>query len=139
MKNFKSGVNISQGTFKSFFPEKINRLWTIDDMELINLLSQADRQLGRLDMYSDYVPNIELFISMHIAKEATKSNMIEGTKTNIEDIVLNKEDVDIDKRDDWDEVRNYISALNLSIEKLEKLPFSSRLIKEVHKTLLKGV
>ena len=58
MKNFKSGVNINQGTFKSFFPEKINRLWTIDDMELINLLSQADRQLGRLDMYSGKYINL---------------------------------------------------------------------------------
>ena len=139
MKNFQSGNTINQGTFKSFFPATINRIWTIDNMELIKLLGQADRQLGRLDMYSEYVPNVELFITMHIAKEATKSNMIEGTKTNIEDVVLNKEDIDIEKRSDWEEVQNYISALNLSIENLETLPFSTRLIKEAHRTLLKGV
>ena len=139
MKNYKSGKYINQGTFKSFLPEKINKQWNIENMELVNLLSQADRQLGRLDMYSEYIPNIDLFISMHIAKEATKSSRIEGTKTNIEDVLLEKEDVNEEKRDDWEEVQNYISALNSAIESLNKLPFSSRLIKETHNTLLKGV
>jgi cell filamentation protein, protein adenylyltransferase len=139
MKNFKSGKYINQGTFKSFQPEKINKQWNLENMELINLLSQADRQLGRLDMYSEYIPNIDLFISMHIAKEATKSSRIEGTKTNIEDALLEKEDVNEEKRNDWEEVQNYISALNSAIENLKKLPFSSRLIKKTHNTLLKGV
>ena len=108
-------------------------------MELISLLSQADRELGRLDMFSEYIPNIDLFITMHIAKEATKSSMIEGTKTNIEDALLGKEDITEEKRDDWDEVQNYISALNKAIESLNTIPFSTRLIQEAHKTLLKGV
>lgn len=139
MKKFIAGQHINQGTFKSFQPEKINRQWGLESMELINLLSEADRQLGRLDMYSEYIPNIDLFIHLHIAKEATKSSKIEGTKTSIEDVLLEKEDVDEEKRDDWEEVQNYISALNLAIDRLNKLPFSSRLIKETHKTLLKGV
>ena len=139
MKNFKAGHYINQGTFKSFQPEKINKQLVLENMELVNLLSQADRQLGRLDMYSEYIPNIDLFISMHIAKEATKSSKIEGTKTNIEDALLDKDYVNEEKRNDWEEVQNYISALNLAIENLNKLPFSSRLIKETHKTLLKGV
>ncbi len=139
MKNFKAGRYINQGTYKSFQPEKINKQWVLENMELINLLSKADRQLGRLDMYSEYIPNIDLFISMHIAKEATKSNKIEGTKTNIEDALLDKEDVNEEKRNDWEEVQNYIIALNSAIENLKKLPFSSRLIKETHKTLLAGV
>lgn len=139
MKNFKAGRYINQGTYKSFQPEKINKQWVLENMELISLLSQADRQLGRLDMYSEYIPNIDLFISMHIAKEATKSSKIEGTKTNIEEALLDKEDVNEEKRNDWEEVQNYISALNSAIENLKKLPFSSRLIKETHKTLLTGV
>ncbi len=53
MKTFKSGNYINQGTYKSFQPTKINQKWAIDDMEVLNLLSQADRQLGRLDMYSE--------------------------------------------------------------------------------------
>ena len=139
MKTFKAGNRINQGTYKSFQPKKINQQWGIEDMEVLNLLSQADRQLGRLDMYSEYIPNIDLFISMHVLKEATQSSKIEGTKTNIEDALLDKEDVNEEKRDDWEEVQNYIEALNSAIKNLEKLPFSSRLIREAHRILLQGV
>ncbi len=139
MKNFKSGIYIKQNSYKSFQPEKINKEWTIENMELLSLLSKADRQLGRLDMYSEYIPNIDLFISMHVLKEATQSSKIEGTETNIEEALLNKEDLKEERRDDWEEVQNYISALNSAISSLEKLPFSSRLIKETHKILLQGV
>jgi Fic family protein len=107
-------------------------------MEVFKLLSKADRQLGRLDMYSEYV-NIDLFISMHIAKEATQSSKIEGTQTNMEDVFLDKEDVSFEKRDDWEEVQNYIAAMNEAVKMLHTLPFSSRLIKQTHKILLSGV
>ena len=90
MKNFKSGTYINQGSYKSFQPELISGKWVIDNMEVLSLLSQADRQLGRLDMYSEYIPNIDLFISMHVLKEATQSSKIEGTKTNIEEALLNR-------------------------------------------------
>jgi Fic family protein len=139
MKNFNSGKYISQGSFKSFSPSFINRYWELDDMEVIGLLSKADRHLGRLDMYSEYIPNIDLFISMHVLKEATKSSKIEGTKTNIEEALQSKDDISEEKRNDWDEVQNYIQALNSAIESLEVLPFSTRLIKQTHKTLLQGV
>lgn len=139
MKNFNSGKYISQGTFKSFSPEKINRQWLLDDIEVISLLSKADRQLGRLDMYSEYIPNIELFISMHVLKEATQSSKIEGTKTNIADALQSKSDISEEKRDDWEEVQNYIKALYTAIESLKEIPFSSRLIKQAHKILLQGV
>lgn len=139
MKDFRSGKYINQGTHKSFQPNKINRKWLIDDMELLNLLSQADRQIGRLDMYSEYIPNIDLFISMHVLKEATQSSKIEGTKTNIEEALLEKEDVKEEKRDDWEEVQNYINALHTTIANLEELPFSSRLIKQAHQILMQGV
>ena len=139
MKNFNSGKYINQGFHKSFQPEKINRAWSIDDIEVINLLSKADRQLGRLDMYSAYIPNIDLFISMHVLKEATQSSKIEGTKTNIEEALQKKSAISAEKRNDWEEVQNYIEALNSAIQKLNQLPFSSRLIKHAHKTLLQGV
>lgn len=139
MKNFIAGKYISQGSFKSFQPEYINKAWKLESMELLTLLSQADRQLGRLDMYSEYIPNIDLFISMHVLKEATQSSKIEGTKTNIEEALMDKEDVSQEKRDDWDEVQNYIKALNSAIKNLEELPFSSRLIRQTHKILLQGV
>lgn len=139
MKSFISGNYISQGHYKSFQPNLIHRQWHVDNMEIMQLLSQADRELGRLDMYSNYIPNIELFISMHVLKEATQSTKIEGTQTNIEDALLDKEDVPFDKRDDWEEVQNYINALDATIKKLDQLPFSSRLIREAHKVLMQGV
>lgn len=139
MKNFQAGRYIQQGRYKSFQPNPINRPWQIDNMELIQLLGQADRELGRLDMYSDYIPNIDLFIRMHVLKEATQSSKIEGTQTNMEEALLDKEDVALDKRDDWEEVQNYVAAMNEAIEKLKALPFSARLLRETHKTLLQGV
>ena len=139
MKNYKSGSFQNQGFFKSFQPSLINKHWLLEDMEIQQLLSKADRQLGRLDMYSDYIPNIDLFISMHVLKEATQSSKIEGTQTNIEEALLDKEDIVLDKRDDWEEVQNYIEAMNTAIKQLETLPFSTRLIRETHQILLQGV
>jgi len=139
MQGFKSGTYINQGHYKSFQPEFINKKWLLEDMELIQLLSKADRQLGRLDMYSEHIPDIDLFISMHVLKEATQSSKIEGTQTNMEEALLDKEDVSKEKKDDWEEVQNYIQAMHQAIEMLQKLPFSSRLIRETHKTLLQGV
>jgi len=139
LKNFKAGKYISQGTFKCFIPEEVNRDWILDDMEVIELLSQADRQLGRLDMYSEHTPNIDLFISMHVLKEATKSSKIEGTKTNIEEALRDKDEISEEQYDDWEEVQNYINALNAAIKSLDELPLSSRLIKMAHKILLQGV
>jgi Fic family protein len=138
MKNFVSGTQINQGYYKSFQPNPIHKQWQIEDMEVLALLSKADRQLGRLDMYSEYV-NIELFISMHIAKEATQSSKIEGTQTNMEEAFLKKDEISVEKRDDWEEVQNYISAMNEAVKMLHRLPFSSRLIKQTHKILLQGV
>lgn len=139
MYKFNSGTYINQGYYCSFSPSRINHQWEIADMELVTLLSKADRMLGRLDMYSEHIPNIDLFISMHIMKEATQSSKIEGTQTKMEEAIMNEEDVPLDHRDDWAEVHNYISAMNEAVSRLDQLPFSSRLIRLVHKTLMQGV
>ena len=139
MQNFKSGKYINQGYYKSFQPEYINKKWQLDDMELIELLSRADRNIGRLDMYSEHIPDIDLFISMHVLKEATQSSKIEGTQTNMEEALLDKEDISNEKKDDWEEVQNYILAMQSAIDILKEIPFSSRLIKLTHKILLQGV
>ena len=139
MTDFKSGNYINQGYYKSFQPNFIDRQWHVSNMEIMQLLSQADRELGRLDMYSNYILNIELFISMHVLKEATQSSKIEGTQTDIEEALLDKEDVPLDKRDDWEEVQNYINAMDVAVKALDQLPFSSRLIRETHKVLMQGV
>jgi Fic family protein len=139
MKDFISGKYISQGTYKSFHPEEINREWNITNMQLINLLSEADRELGKLDSFSEYIPDVDLFIRMHVLKEATQSSRIEGTRTNIEEALKDIEDIHDERRLDWEEVQNYVMALNQAIEKLDSLPFSTRLIKETHQSLLQGV
>ena len=139
MRNFQSGLYVQQDHYQSFQPKPINRAWVLDNMALIQLLGQADRELGRLDMYSDYIPNIDLFIRMHVLKEATQSSKIEGTQTNMEDALLEREDVALDKRDDWEEVQNYVAAMNEAVARLKELPFSARLMRETHKTLLQGV
>lgn len=108
-------------------------------MEIVTLLSKADRMLGRLDMYSEHIPNVDIFISMHIMKEATQSSKIEGTQTKMEEALMNEEDVPLDKRDDWAEVHNYINAMNEAVRDLNVLPFSSRLIRKVHSVLMQGV
>jgi Fic family protein len=138
-ENFESGRYIQQGYYKSFQPNLIDRVWSVDNMELIQLLGRADRELGRLDMYSEYIPNIDLFISMHVLKEATQSSKIEGTRTNMAEALLDQEDVAPEKRDDWEEVQNYVAAMKEAMTNLHTLPFSSRLIRETHRTLLQGV
>jgi len=139
MQNFKSGRYISQKHYKSFQPTEINRQLLINNMEVLSLLSQADRELGRLDMYSKYIQNVDLFISMHVLKEATQSSKIEGTQTNLDEALLEREDLPPEKRDDWEEVQNYIKAMEWAINELKRLPFSNRLIKGTHRVLLQGV
>lgn len=138
MKDYKAGSFVSQGSYKSFTPSLINKEWSISSMPVISRLGKADRQLGRLDMHSDYVPNINWFIQMHVKKEATQSSKIEGTQTNMEDALLDEADIAFEKRDDWREVQNYIRAMNESIQILETLPISTRLICQAHKILLQG-
>lgn len=138
MKTFEAGKIIKQGSYAAFNPNPINKEWIVDDMRVLKLLSQADRQLGRLDMYSEHV-NIDLYIMMHIAMEATKSSMIEGTQTNMKEAFMNKEDINPGQREDWEEVQNYIAAMKKAIELSEVLPFSNRLIKQTHEILLRGV
>lgn len=136
--DFCAGHYVNQGYYKAFIPEEINREWIISDMEVFQLLSGADRQLGRLDMYSEYV-NIDLFIKTHIANEATLSSRIEGTQTHIEDAFLEEQLINMEHRDDWKEVQNYIEAMHSSINLLTKLPLSNRLIRDTHSILLSGV
>ncbi len=138
MKHFVSGKYIYTGTHKAFFPENINRKWIFDDNELLNLLSKADRSLGRLDMFSKYV-DIDLYIRTHIAKEATQSSRIEGTQTQMEEVFMPGEDFSGEKRNDWLEVQNYIEAINKAVIQLNQLPFSSRLIKQAHRIITQGV
>ncbi|WP_320020397.1 Fic family protein [Labilibaculum manganireducens] len=139
LSNFVSGKHIKQIEYKSFSPEKINHEWIISTPEVNKLLAEANRLIGELNAFSQIIPDVDFFISMHILKEATTSSRIEGTKTNMEEALIKEEDINPEKRDDWSEVQNYIKAINTSIKELEKLPISNRLIKNTHKIILSGV
>jgi Fic family protein len=139
MKTFKSGTYINTLGYKAFAPELINRIYKIDDAALQLLIEKSTLKLGELNAYAQLVPDIDHFIKLHVVKEATVSSKIEGTQTNMEEALLKEEEIEPEKRNDWREVNNYVNALNQSVENLSKLPLSSRLLKQAHKTLLDGV
>lgn len=139
LSDFTAGRLEEQYEYTSFLPEPVHHGWTIADPEILQLLGQADRALGELNAFAQLIPDIDFFIRMYVAKEATQSSRIEGTQTNIEDAFKDVEDLDPEERDDWDEVQNYIQAINHAIERLEELPLSNRLLRETHAVLMQGV
>lgn len=139
MKSFKAGKYILHKGYKPFQPSFINEEIDWKLVELAPLLQDASLWLGKLNSYAELIPDINFFIKMYATKEATNSNRIEGTRTTFDDAISPIEQIKPEFRDDWHEVQNYISAINFSIEKLEELPISLRLLKEAHQILLTGV
>ena len=139
LKNYKAGKFTRKFGYNSFEPEPINREWVISEPDISILLEEANLRLGELNAFSIILPDVNIFLKMHIVKEATQSSRIEGTQTKMDEAVLAEKDISPEKRDDWQEVQNYIEAMNHSINRLSKLPVSNRLIRKAHKILMKGV
>jgi len=138
LDEFKSGIYTPQDRYSSFSPYNICKEWTCTSPEINELLGEANRQVGALDAYATLIPDIDFFIRMHITKEATTSSKIEGTQTNFEEAFIAESDINPEKRDDWQEVNNYVKAMNHAPKRLSDLPISTRLIKETHEILLSG-
>lgn len=136
LEDYKSG-HIEQGIgYKYFVPSLINDEWTWQDASINTLLEKASLRLGELNSFSRLVPNIDLFIQLHVTKEAVLSSRIEGTQTHMDEALLPQTEVQEERRNDWQEVRNYVDAINDAIANLDRLPISSRLIRSTHKILL---
>jgi Fic family protein len=139
INTFVAGVWERQYGYRSFLPEPINAEWLVDDPVLQNLLSEADRKLGELNAFGKLIPEIEFFLKMYAAKEATESSRIEGTKTEIIESIMTENEINPERHDDWAEVQNYIKAMNFAVNALDELPLSSRLLCQTHAVLLQGV
>ena len=137
----RAGKYVKQGTgFKAFIPAPLPPIPPVAlDAELTRLLSEADRSLGRLDGIGSVLPNPDSFVAMYVRQEAVLSSQIEGTQSSLEDVLqfeVDAKGADVPK--DVEEVVNYVRAMNFGIKRLEKLPLSLRLIREIHAELLKG-
>jgi Fic family protein len=139
LEDFNAGHWQKRYRYSSFEPTTINHQWTWHDPVINTLLEQANKALGELNAFSLIVPDIDLFIAMHVAKEAQSSSRIEGTKTELNEALLPEEQILPEKRNDWREVRNYIDAINNAVAELANLPLSNRLLKQTHAVLLQGV
>lgn len=136
---YKAGTYKQRYQYKSFLPSLLVNPFDWQSDAVLELLSDASRFIGELNTFAELVPDVNFFIEMHKVKEATTSSRIEGTQTNIDEAVLSENNISSEKRDDWEEVQNYIRALNYSIDRMNELPLSMRLIKEAHAILLSGV
>ena len=139
LSDYKSGTWSQQYQYHSFQPSLINHSWEWSDPEINTLLSEANRRMGELNGLSLIITDLDRFITMHIAKEAQTSSLIEGTQTGMEEALIeDSAEIAPERRDDWLEVRNYISAMNQSITALKDLPLSNRLLCDAHHTLMQG-
>ena len=138
-EQFNAGQWRQRYQYKSFEPVPVNHDWTWEDPQINALIEKATRALGELNAFSLIVPDIDLFIQMHVVKEAQTSSKIEGTQTGMDEALLPEEQIRPEKRNDWREVRNYIEAVNTATAELENLPLSNRLLKQTHAILMQGV
>jgi Fic family protein len=140
-QNFRAGRYVRQSTgYRAFIPAPLPPDPTLQlDAEAVSLLSRADQAIGRLDGVTQTLPNPDLFVAMYVRREAVDSSQIEGTQSTLEDVLAFE--LDPESRnlpDDIAEVVNYVRATNYGLERLNTLPLSLRLIREIHGQLLQG-
>lgn len=137
LEDFRSGELVEEYQYKCFKPNFINMDWSYSDSKINNLLEDANKILGEINAFSYLIPNIDLFIKMHIMKEANTSSKIEGTKTEMDEVLMKEDEISPEKRDDWEEVHRYVDAINETIKLLDKYPLTiNTIIRKAHKILL---
>ena len=137
----RAGQYVQQASgYRAFIPATLPPEPPITiDAEMLALLSRADQAIGRLDGLGFQVPNLDLFVAMYVRREAVDSSQIEGTQSTLEDVLAFELDPRTrDLPDDVEDVVNYVRAMNHGLERIEHLPLSLRLIREIHAELLAG-
>lgn len=137
----RSGQYITQPSgYKSFIPNPLPPNPPIEiDSEMLKLLSEANRAIGRLDGSTETLPNPDLFVAMYVKKEAVLSSQIEGTQASLTDVLeFESKDLSHAIPEDIGEVVSYVEAINYGLERLKSLPLSLRLIREIHSVLMKN-
>lgn len=136
----KIGTFIQQpGSYKALIPEPFPpKEPLVFNDQTQNLHSKAMLSLGKLDGITQLVPDLDFFIFMYVRKEAAYSSQIEGTKATMIDVIRAETELTRDLPKDVDDILHYIEAMNYGLNRLEKLPLSSRLLREIHKILMKG-
>ena len=138
----RAGIYLTQPTgYRAFIPAPLPPKPPLNlQGELQSLLSAADRALGRLDGSVLTLPNADLFVFMYVRKEAVLSSQIEGTQSSLQDLLAAEAQIlDQNLPRDVDEVVNYVQAMNHGLTRLNELPVSVRLIREIHAKLMEGV
>lgn len=126
-------------TVRAFVPPPLPPMPAIDVLSLLERLSLAERALGRLDGITMLLPRQELFLYMYVRKEAVLSSQIEGTQSTLSDLLRFETEAQAGQPiDDIREVSNYVDAMMYGLERLESLPMSLRLIREMHARLLQS-
>lgn len=105
---------------------------------IVGELSRADQAIGRLDGLSRTLPNPELFVAMYVRREAVLSSQIEGTQSTLDDVLAFELDGMVGLPPDVEEVVNYVRAMLYGLDRLEVLPLSLRLFREIHGELLRS-
>ena len=124
---------------RAFVPPPLPPEPPINVLALLERLSLAERALGRLDGITMLLPRQELFLYMYVRKEAVLSSQIEGTQSTLSDLLRFETEAQAGQPiDDIREVSNYVDAMIYGLERLEELPLSLRLIREMHQRLLQS-
>jgi Fic family protein len=138
----RAGRYISQPTgYRAFIPTALPPDPPVRiDGELQRRLSEADRALGRLEGSIHTLPNPDLFVYMYVRKEAVLSSQIEGTQSSLQDLLAAEAQAPVPAgRRDVAEVVNYVRAMKHGLARLEHLPVSIRLVREIHEELVRDV
>lgn len=123
--------------YRYFAPTPLPPHPAIDSRVIEDALLKASNSLAVLDAVSQRVPDMDLFVSMYVRKEAVLSSQIEGTQATLEDILDPELDDNLTR--DLEEVVRYIATVNYGLKRMTALPLSQRLFRELHEKLMSGV